>query len=200
MKDINILVFGDSIVYGAWDDESAGWVNRLRLALENKNDCYYNIFNLGIPGETTINVKERFNYECKHRHDINAQTIIIFSVGINDSYIVAGKNNVSILDFKNNILDLINMSKKYTENILFIGLSKVNEEQVCPLPWDNSISYLNKEILKFDEILKNVCKENKISYLDIFHLFKITDLQDGLHPNSKGHKKLCDEVLKQIEK
>lgn len=200
MKNINILVFGDSIAYGAWDDESAGWVNRLRLALENKNDCYYNIFNLGIPGETTTNVKKRFDYECNHRHDINAQTIIIFSIGINDSYIVAGKNNVSILDFKNNILDLINMAKKYTENILFIGLSKVDEDQVCPLPWDNGISYLNKEILKFDEILKNVCKENRIPYLDIFHLFKITDLQDGLHPNSKGHKKLCDEVLKQIDK
>ena len=34
MKDINILVFGDSITYGAWDKEKSGWVNRLRLALE----------------------------------------------------------------------------------------------------------------------------------------------------------------------
>lgn len=47
MKDVNILVFGDSIVYGAWDDEKAGWVNRLRLVLEHQNDVYYNIFNLG---------------------------------------------------------------------------------------------------------------------------------------------------------
>ncbi len=200
MKDINILVFGDSIVYGAWDDENAGWVNRLRLVLESKNDCYYNIFNLGIPGDTTTNVKTRFEYECSHRHNINAQTIIIFSVGINDSYIVAEKNNVSISDFKNNILDLINMAKEYTQNILFIGLSKVDESQVNPLSWDNNISYLNKEILKFDKVLESICYQNKIDYLNIFELLKISDLKDGLHPNSVGHQKICNEILRKIEK
>lgn len=199
MKDINILIFGDSITYGAWDDEKAGWINRLRLILENKNDHYYNIFNLGIPGDTTINVKERFNYECKHRYNINAQTIIIFSIGINDSYIVDGKNNVSILDFKKNILDLINMAKEYTQNILFIGLSKVDESQVNPLSWDDNISYLNKEILKFDKELESICYQNKIAYLDIFDLLEISDLKDGLHPNNVGHKKMCDEILRKIE-
>ena len=42
MKDINILVFGDSIAYGAWDDDKAGWVNRLRLILEDNSNQYYN--------------------------------------------------------------------------------------------------------------------------------------------------------------
>lgn len=200
MKDINILIFGDSIVYGAWDVENAGWVNRLRLVLENKNDCYYNIFNLGIPGDTTENVKKRFVYECNHRYNINAQTVIIFSVGINDSYMVTGKNNVSILDFKNNILDLINMAKKYTKNILFIGLSKVNESLVNPLIWDDNISYLNEEILKYDKELESICCQNKIAYLNIFDLLEISDLKDGLHPNSVGHQKMCDEILRELEK
>lgn len=199
MKDINILVFGDSITYGAWDNEKAGWVNRLRLSLEGKNDRYYSIFNLGIPGDTTIGVKKRFNNECKCRCDETARTIIIFSIGINDSYIVDGKNNVAISNFKENILDLINMAKKYTEDILFIGLSKVDEALVNPIAWDDSISYLNKEIFKFDKELENICVQNKISYLSVFDLLEKTDLQDGLHPNSVGHKKICDVILKYIE-
>lgn len=195
MKDVNILVFGDSIVYGAWDDEKAGWVNRLRLVLEHQNDVYYNIFNLGIPGDTTINVKRRFDFECKCRYNIDSLNIIIFSVGINDSYVVDGKNNVSILEFKKNILDLINMAKEYSQNILFVGLSKVDEFKVNPLSWDGDISYLNSEILKFDKELESVCDKNKVAYLSIFNLLEISDLSDGLHPSSVGHQKICDEIL-----
>ena len=199
MKDINILVFGDSIVYGAWDKEIAGWVNRLRLSLENKNDGYYNVFNLGIPGDTTVSLKERFNYECNSRFNKKAQTIIIFSIGINDSYIIDGKNNVRISDFKNNTLDLINMAKQYTSNILFVGLVNVDESQVNPLEWDDSISYLNGEILKFDKELENVCYQNNCVYLNVFNLLGLSDLKDGLHPNCVGHQKICDKVLKTIK-
>lgn len=199
MKDINILVFGDSIAYGAWDNEKSGWINRLKLSLEKQTNYYYNIFNLGIPGNTTFDIKERFLYECKQRYSINSNTIIIFSIGINDSYIINGKNNVSIADFKNNIIDLINMAKTYTKNILFVGLTNVDESKVNPVPWENQISYLNKEILKFDYELENICKQNGISYLNVFELLKMDDLQDGLHPNSKGHQKLCNEILKHLK-
>ena len=48
MNDVNILVFGDSIAYGALDNEKGGWVNRIRLALESKSEIYFNIYNLRI--------------------------------------------------------------------------------------------------------------------------------------------------------
>lgn len=196
MEDINILVFGDSIVYGACDNEKLGWVNRLRQTLENEKSNYYNIYNLGIPGDTTNEIKKRFEFEYKNRCNKDMKNIIFFSIGINDSYIIDGKNNVSLETFKDNIIDLINMSKKYTENILFMGLSKVNESLVHPVSWDKNISYSNKEIAKFDRELKSICKNNNISYINTFDLLDIEDLQDGLHPTGKGHQKLCDEVLK----
>lgn len=198
MKDINILVFGDSIAYGAWDDDKAGWVNRLRLILEDNSNQYYNIFNMSIPGETTRGIVERFVSECDYRYCMNTDTIIIFSIGINDSYIINGKNNISIIDFKNNILNLINMTKKYTKKILFIGLSNVDESKVKPVLWDENICYLNKEILRYNKVLEDICKQYEINYLNIFDLFELIDLKDGIHPNCVGHKKLCDEVLKKL--
>lgn len=48
----NICILGDSIVYGAWDEEKHGYVNRLREDLKENNQVE-NIYGLGIPGETT---------------------------------------------------------------------------------------------------------------------------------------------------
>ena len=47
------------------------------------------------------------------------------------------------------------MARKYTDEILVIGLSNVDEIRVNPLSWDNNISYLNQEICKFDTALEN---------------------------------------------
>ncbi len=199
MKDINILIFGDSITYGAWDKENGGWVNRLRLALENKSEAYFNIYNLGIPGETTIDLKKRFDNECNYRFNTNDKTIIIFSVGINDSQIIKDKSLVLIKDFKKNIIKLIDKAKQYTPYILFIGLTKVDENRTNPVSWDNNINYSNEEVIKYNEVLKNICKEKVINYLEIFNLLDIKDLDDGLHPNNNGHQKLCEEILKYLQ-
>ena len=201
MRDINILVFGDSITYGAWDKEKGGWVNRLRLALENDDsNSYYTIFNLGISGDVTENIKDRFDNECKIRFNKNDNTIIIFSIGINDTQNVKDEDRVSLETFRNNIITLINSAKKYTDNILFIGLTKVDESKVTPLPWDKEKSYLNTKIINFDKELKNICLENNVDYLYIYDLLELEELFDGLHPNNVGHQKICDKVKTKISK
>ena len=201
MRDINILVFGDSITYGAWDKEKGGWVNRLRLALENDySNNYYTIFNLGISGDVTENIKDRFDNECKIRFNKNDNTIIIFSIGINDTQNVKDEDRVSLETFRNNIITLINSAKKYTDNILFIGLTKVDESKVTPLTWDKEKSYLNTKIINFDKELKNICLENNVDYLYIYDLLEVDELFDGLHPNNVGHQKICDKVKTKISK
>lgn len=201
MRDINILVFGDSITYGAWDKEKGGWVNRLRLALENDDsNSYYTIFNLGISGDVTESIKNRFDNECKIRFNKNDNTIIIFSIGINDTQNVKDEDRVSLETFRNNIITLINSAKKYTDNILFIGLTKVDESKVTPLPWDKEKGYLNTKIINFDKELKNICLENNVDYLYIYDLLELEELFDGLHPNNVGHQKICDKVKTKISK
>ena len=191
--DTNILIFGDSITYGAWDYDKAGWVNRLRMKLD-KNDNYYNVFNLGIPGNTSDNILKRLEFELTCRYDIHAKTIAIFSIGINDSQIIGNTNNINIKKFRDNI-NLINITKKYTKNILFIGLTNVDEKKVSPLPWNNNISYYNKEIILYDNVIQNICKEHNIDYLKLFNTLNNDELEDGLHPNSKGHEKIYKKVI-----
>src|SRR3989344_900147 len=100
----NICIFGDSITFGAWDSEKGGWVNRLRLQLESKED-YPFVYNLGIPGDTTSELLKRFAVEAKARQP----DILVFSIGVNDSIYVKSKDKQLILpnQFQNNLQKLV---------------------------------------------------------------------------------------------
>jgi lysophospholipase L1-like esterase len=201
-----ILVFGDSITYGAWDKEG-GWVQRLRKFLDEKNstnpDFYCLVYNLGISGDNSNDLLERFEFETKQRLEENEETVIIFAVGVNDSQFVHSENKhrVPLNEFKENIQKLIKLAQKYSSKIIFVGLTTVDETKTTPIPWDADKSYQNKFIQKYNQIVKQVCKENKIYFVEIFEEFTNLNhqklLEDGLHPNSEGHKKIF-EIIKEF--
>ena len=200
-----ILVFGDSIVYGAWDREKeGGWVQRLRKLLDEKHfiesDFDYSVYNLGVSGNTTGELLERFEFETKQRVEEGEEMIIIFQIGINDSQFVISQNGLRTLSekFRENIKELISSAKKFSSKVIFIGLTPVNEEKTTPIPWNPDKIYKNENIKRNDEIIKSVCKKNNIYFVEIFEKWLKSDyknlLEDGLHPNSEGHKKIVEDV------
>lgn len=195
MNDIDVFIFGDSITYGVGDDEKCGWVNRFRLSLEKDKQRDYNVFNLGISGDVTEGVKNRFDFEFNTRKDEENDKIIIFAIGVNDTQDINGNYRVTLEQFKDNILYLISNARKYVDNIVFIGLSKVDETKVVPLSWNKEKSYFNKKVIEFDNKLEEICGENNVRYLKMYDLLSVNDLLDGIHPNSIGHQKICDKVL-----
>jgi len=198
-----ILIFGDSITYGAWDKEG-GWVQRLRRFLDEKNltspDFYFVVYNLGISGDTSEDLLERFEFETKQRLKEHKETIVAFAIGINDSQFVhsEGDHRVPIEKFKNNLQELIKLAQKFSLKIIFVGLTPVDEKRTTPIPWDSDKFYKNEYIEKYNQVIKKVCEENKIYFIEIFEKFKATGyqqlLEDGLHPNSKGHKRIFEIV------
>ena len=198
-----ILIFGDSITYGAWDKEG-GWVQRLRRFLDEKNltspDFYFVVYNLGISGDTSEDLLERFEFETKQRLKEHKETIVAFAIGINDSQFVhsEGDHRVPIEKFKNNLQELIKLAQKFSLKIIFVGLTPVDEKKTTPIPWDSDKFYKNEYIEKYNQVIKKVCEENKIYFIEIFEKFKATGyqelLEDGLHPNSKGHKRIFEIV------
>lgn len=203
MKDKNILVFGASIVHGYWDKEG-GWVQRLRKFLDEKNltnpNFYCSIYNLGISGNTTEDLLRRFEFETKQRFERNEGTMFLLSIGINDSIFVhkTKSSKLNPKEFQNNLIKIIKIARKYSQNIIFVGINPVDETKVDPIPWLPKHSYKNKYIREFNDILKSVCNRNKLHFIDIFDKFIKTDynnlLEDGVHPNSKGHEKIFNIV------
>lgn len=201
-----ILIFGDSITYGAWD-KKGGWVQRLREFLDEKTlsnpDVYYLIYNLGISGNITEYLLERFEFETNQRLKDKAkdeEIIIIFEIGGNDSAFVHSKNDywVKPKKFEENIRELINLSRKISSKIIFIGLAPIDESKTNPIPWNTDISYKMENTKEFNEILKSVCGEKDIHFVEIFEKLLEKDcsklLEDGVHPNSEGHQKIFEIV------
>lgn len=202
-----ILVFGDSITYGCWD-EQAGWSARLRKFLDksllsNPNFDDNNailVYNCGISGDTTAGLLERLEDEAKRRLGQGEEAIIIFAIGINDSQFVQSKNGMrtSPDEFQNNLEKLILLARKFSQKIVFLGLTPVDEAKTVPISWDKDKTYKNEYIQKYNDILKLVCKKNKVYFIKIFEKFMKMDykamLKDGLHPNTKGHAKIFGVV------
>ncbi|MGM0629401.1 MAG: SGNH/GDSL hydrolase family protein [Patescibacteria group bacterium] len=190
-----VCIFGDSIVWGAFDPEGGGWATRLRNAYEAQGlpvDKDTDVYNLGVSGDNTEDLLERFDVEAAAREP----STIMFAIGINDSHLVISKdeNRVPILQFEKNINTLLNKAKEITSKIAFIGLTPVDESKTTPVPWNTDKNCTKENRDKYDAMIKNFCKENNIPYLSMEEVITFEELSDGLHPNVTGHQKMFEAV------
>jgi len=187
-----ICVFGASITRGSWDMEMGGWVNRLRLAIEKIIDRKYSVYNLGISGETTEDLLIRLKNECEAR----CPGIVIIGIGSNDlsyrnelkKYLVSPDN------FYENLKKFKKIVNLFTKKLIFIGLTMVDESKTLPVPFGEKPFFRNDNIEKYNKIIKNFCMENNLPFIEMYDLIEKEDLEDGLHPNSVGHKKIFQKV------
>lgn len=185
-----ISIFGDSIAWGSWDPEGGGWVTRLRRYFETNENYDVDVYNLGVAGDTTSNLLLRFNTEClaRNRHP----QIIVFAIGINDSRYINTSDNpqTSVEEFQSNLVELINQAKEFSKKIIFVGLTKVDEVKTMPSPWSQEKFHSNSNVVKYNSIIKKISEEHNLPFIDLLDLLEINHLEDGLHPNSSGHKKI----------
>src|SRR3990172_5843344 len=137
---MHILIFGDSITYGAWDSEG-GWAGRLRAFLDRvqleQRLGYCLTYNLGVSGDTTRDVLNRFSPEAKRRFEDEKDLVIVFSIGSNDAEVI-NKTRLLLIpekEFGKNINDLAKQAKKFSSKIIFTGLHNVDESRTVPIPW-----------------------------------------------------------------
>lgn len=200
----NIIICGDSIVYGVGDDsEKGGWANRLKSIFDKENNGKTNknyVHSIGFPGAKTADIVARFENICEAIHFEGTNEIIILSIGVNDTQFNGEQVRASELEiFETNIKTLIDTAKRYSKNILFAGLTRVRQDDdKKTFKWKEGKFFDNKIIEEFDERLKEICSENGCEYLSTAHLLSSGQLNDGLHPNPIGHLTLCNAVYNKI--
>ena len=193
---MNILIFGDSITWGAYDPEQGGWATRLRNYFEEK-DNDIDVYNLGISGDTTADLLERIEVEAKSREP----NLIIFAIGINDAQFIHSTNDlrISLDEFQQNLAKLLSIAKKFTDKVVFVGLTRVDESKTTPIPWNTDKSYTNENIKRLDNAIKKFCEDNKLKFIPMESVVGNDDLIDGLHPNTKGHIKIFNRMKSEVE-
>jgi len=196
-----ILCFGDSITFG--EGYNGGWCGYLKRwfeALQEDNKVY----NLGIGGQESSELLERLDIETKARLRFKRPTdsyTTIIAIGTNDA-----KYNGSISDlnavvseeeFKSNILELIRKSKAFKQNVAFLGLPPIDEARTLILS-DNGTIRTNERVTKFNNIIKECCKNEAVPFLDLNKIMLKKEyrilLEDGLHPNIKGYRFIFTKV------
>jgi len=197
---VKILVFGDSITWGAFDLESGGWVERLKTVYMNmRPEVKYYVYNFGVSSNDTRGVL----FELEKRLEIIEKIepddyIFVFSIGSNDCRYIKTKENkfVPIDEFESNLKKIISLTRKYSEKIIFTGFLEVDESKTKP--WLEDEFWENDDLEEYDKKLKGICKSENIGFIPFLNLLTKEDLHDGLHPNSKGHRKIFERVKEEL--
>ena len=200
------LFFGDSITYGEYDGVFGGWVDILkRYALQKYNDEDKNeviLFNLGIGGETTEGLVKRIPHEMKARNSSDGN-IVFIAYGANDLAVKDGQQMVSSKQFRANIETAVQDAKIYSKDIYLISILPISENIDSKISNTGKIR-TNKDVLLYNEILKDIAAENSLNYVDFHSAFidqkEILLSKDGVHPNENGYKMMAEIAIPIIEK
>lgn len=192
---MHIAVFGASIAYGCWDLEKGGWVNRLRLCLDNDSH-YHLIYNFGVPGNNSVELAKHIDSQAPSVEP----DVIIVTIGVNDSALLKDKTNrIGLETYGMNVRVILQTAKKHADRVIFLGLAPVDEHLSAPVSWDNESFYRNAEIMRYNDVAQQACTEAEAEFLDAYRKLATseiyrTSLGDGLHPDALGHQLIYEMV------
>lgn len=203
----DLIIFGDSITYGASDAVAGGWANQLARLVDKKRiesgSLRPYVYNLGVPSEDIRDTRKRFEHEIVAREDPGDPYALIFAVGINDSRVllVDGSHRVPLEEFKTVYEEVVRAARANAAHIVLLGLTAVDELRVNPVPWRSDAAYRNDYIRTYDVAIATIATANDLLYIPMFDLFDNRPdlLTDGLHPNAEGHRMMFERVRKCLE-
>ncbi len=188
-----LIVLGDSSVYGWGDQIGGGWCERLRKDWSRKNSNPV-IYQLGIRGDGIEKISLRWEKEWEARGETrrNRPEAILLSVGLNDTARIGSKEGRHQLDidaFEYGFERLVNNMNSKTK-VFILGLTPVDESK---MPFGGCLWYSNKYSQKYERRMEEVCLNQNVPFLSIFNDLKNDNRimnwisNDGIHMNSNGH-------------
>lgn len=196
-----ILIFGDSIAWGAFDDEKGGWAERLKTKYLSTfdNDNGVGVYNLSVSSNNTRGVLHSIENEIGKFNKIEPDDyILLFSIGCNDSACSSSIDDFGVPpdEFIHNLERIIAISKKYSQNIIFTGLTMVDEG--LTMPWGEDSFWENARIKRYNDEIDNICRDNDLEFIPLWNIITEADLSDGMHPDSAGHGKIFAQIDKYL--
>lgn len=203
---INCLCFGDSITYGEYDGVSGGWTDILKRYFHsrfiNENIEELNVFNLGIGGETTNGLVNRFSTEADARTSPD-QNLIFFAYGANDVAMKEGKRITDVIKLRANLQEVVEKAKKITPYLYIISILPV-ASAIDGITVPSGKQRSNQIIEEYNQSLQEFAAQHEIVFIDLYHSFfaekDILLSGDGVHPNDKGYQFIAEHIKPFIER
>src|SRR5215472_6632350 len=93
VRAMRICFIGDSFVSGAYDVECLGWAGRIAASARRRGHDL-SAYNLGIRGETSVQISKRWRAEAEVRQSAQQEGRLVFEFGVNDTREVNGKRQL----------------------------------------------------------------------------------------------------------
>jgi len=197
----SMICFGDSITRGESDADYGGWADRIKTRLikqfvETGKDKI-SVFNMGISGETTNGLIQRFQHEFLTRQAVDKQDTVLFGYGANDLAKQDGSYLVNIETYIDNISRCIEFSIEKGANVALINITPI-AAQLDGIPNVNNRIRNDETIRHYNQALLALSVRYDVDLIDVYTPFndrkEIYLTADGLHPNSAGHELLYQVI------
>lgn len=160
----------------------------------------YPVVNSGVSGDSTSSIVENMK---KRVYDYNPSKVFLL-IGIND--LRKGKDSSEIVSNTKEIVKLIKENRPYSEIYLesIYPINKTDDDKISDSVKD--IEFDNEKIIEVNNLLKDLAKDEKITYVDLYNKLvdddgnlNISYTKDGLHISSEGYKFITKELMKYIK-
>lgn len=189
VADQRVLFFGDSHVAGVGDPSGLGWVGRVLVAAFAAG-MPLTAYNLGVRGETSVQVASRWRPETRARLSPGADTRVVGSFGANDTTVEDGVQRVEAERSCGALGDIL-------ERAAAIGLPAL---VVGPAPVDDAEQ--NRRIQGLSDAFGETCASRGVPFLAVVEALLASDVWgeqvasgDGAHPGAAGYEALTQVLL-----
>ncbi len=204
-RSLRVCVVGDSIATGTGDQRALGWHGRV-AARAFSNGVDLTIYDLGVRGDTSVDVAGRWRDETAARLPQLFPSGIVFQYGLNDCTIR------TYADGRAERRVEVEMTLATTRALLsealglrptlFIGPAPVDDSRPGPqlVPGMHQAT-ANTDIRALDGKLDAVAREVGVPYLSVFDMLSADERWsraarhgDGIHPTDEGYDVLAELV------
>jgi acyl-CoA thioesterase-1 len=179
-QKLKILLLGDSLTEGFGVAQEDAYPALVEKKLHAAGFASVEILNAGIGGSTTASALPRLQWHLKGRPQW-----VVLALGAND-----GLRGVAIAQSKKNLAQTIDRAQKEGVRVFLAGM------RLPP-------NYGQKYRRDFERMYQELAHEKKLALLP-FLLDGVAgetrlNLEDGIHPNEKGHQKIAEVVFNFFE-
>ena len=175
-----VVCLGDSLTEGYVVNKNQSWVSLLNEEMDSQ------FINCGISGDTTTGMIARLQ---RIFIDENPDLLIILG-GTNDLFFNINNGNII-----SNIIAMSRHAKHYNVEVV-IGIPTPFFPTSLSKEWFLSEDGYMNRIKEFQKVLKQITIAEKIPCIDFStNMTEDLFLEDGLHPNAKGHQKMKENAM-----
>ena len=178
-SETRILVLGDSLTEGYGVQKFEAYPFLLESALKKNGYTMLKVINAGISGSTSASATSRLKWYLRTR-----PTIMILALGAND-----GLRGLSIENMKGNLSKAIELARSNNSKVLLAGMQ---------MPLNYGMDYTESFKNAFFELAKEFRIEIIPFLLEDVGGVPKHNLEDGIHPNQRGHQIVSKNVLKYL--